>query len=269
MSMIATIKLRKLFGLQASLTLFEQSVELIAQDIAKALKLFSHPAITGFKNVKQSHVIIFTADKGLCGSHNNSVYKAIDVLIKANTKNNIVTDVTCIGTRGANYCKRKEYDVYHKTEINERVFNTTSLMQISTKILNRFLDNEIQEIYLIGNYFISTLQQDTITTRLIPFTPPPKKEKGDKSEELNASIEPEPETFIVLASGLYLFYRLKSALFNSYLSEHSARMTAMENATNNSEDLIRHYVTLQNRARQTAITNELIEIISGKEALKG
>ena len=267
MSMIASIKLRKFFRLQASLALFDQALERIAEDVQQALKHSSHPLITGFPEAKKAHVIILTADKGLCGSHNSSVYKALDLLVRSREEHNMTVDVTCIGIRGANYCKRKEYDIYLHSESNERLISAASVMRIASKLFKRFLDNEVQEIYLINNCFISTLHQNTVTARLMPFTRALKKD--EPRPEVNAATEPEPETFVVLAGGLTLYYKLMSALFNSYLSEQSARMTAMENATNNSEDLINHYVTLQNRARQAAITNELIEIVSGKEALKG
>ncbi|MFH1063110.1 MAG: ATP synthase F1 subunit gamma [Candidatus Omnitrophota bacterium] len=269
MNMIASVKLRKLARMQSSLAFFEKSLESIAEDIHKALNQTDFPLISGFKNIKKTHVIFFTADKGLCGSHNSSVQKSLDIFIREQAKNKIAVDVTCIGLRGANFCKRREYEIYHQTEINERVFNAASVLDLSTKISRRFLNNEIQEVHLIANYFRSTLEQDTVTARLLPL----ETMSADKTKaidyEFNPEIEPEPKKFITLAQGQYLYYKLISALVNSYLSEQSSRMTAMENATKNSEDLINHYVTLQNRARQATITNDLIEIISGKEALKG
>jgi len=269
MNMIASVKLHKLFRTQTSLFSFEKAIENIASDIHKALHHTACPLVSGFKNIKKSHVIIFTADKGLCGSHNSSVHRALDQFISDQKKYNIVVDVTCIGLKGANFCKRRGYDIYHQTEINDRVFNATSMQKLSSKISKQFSDNGIQEIHLIANYFISPLHQDTIMTRLIPFALPDEDKKKDEKHEFNPEIEPDLSTFTVLAQEKYLYYKLISALFNSYLSEHSSRMTAMENASKNSEDMISHYMTLQNRARQTTITNDLIEIISGNEALKG
>jgi F-type H+-transporting ATPase subunit gamma len=268
MNMIASVKLSKLVRIQGALTFFEQSVESIAADIYNGLKPSENPLITGFEKVKQAHVIIFTADKGLCGSHNNSVQKNLDIFIQDKTQSNIAVDVTCIGLRGFNFCKRRGYAVYHQTEINDRVFHSASMRELSLGIAQRFFNNQVQEIYLIANYFISTLQQDTVTARLMPLVLSESKKKAEK-DEFNPEVEPEPKKFMVLAQQQYLFYKLISALINSYLSEQSARMTAMENATQNSKQLINNYVTLQNRARQSAITNDLIEIISGKEALKG
>jgi F-type H+-transporting ATPase subunit gamma len=269
MNMIASVKLRKLARLQSSLAFFEKSLESIAADMQKALAKADFPLISGFKNIKKAHVIVFSADKGLCGSHNSSVQKNLDLFISEQAKNKIAVDVTCIGLRGANFCRRREYEIYHQTEINERIFNAASLLDLSTKISQRFLNNEIQEVHLIANYFRSTLEQDTVTARLIPLESIAADKTKATKYEFNPEIEPEPKKFIALAQKQYLYYKLISALVNSYLSEQSSRMTAMENATKNSEDLINHYVTLQNRARQASITNDLIEIISGKEALKG
>jgi F-type H+-transporting ATPase subunit gamma len=269
MNMIASVKLRKLVRLQSSLAFFEKSLESIVADIQKALAKADFPLISGFKNIKKAHVIVFSADKGLCGSHNSSVQKNLDLFIQEQAENKIAVDVTCIGLRGANFCKRRGYDIYYQTEINDRVFNAAAVLDLSIKISQRFLNNEIQEVHLITNYFRSALEQDTVTVRLIPLTLQAKDKTNEADYEFNPLMEPEPKKFITLAQEQYLYYKLISALVNSYLSEQSARMTAMENATKNSEDLINHYMTLQNRARQASITNDLIEIISGKEALKG
>ena len=147
------------------------------------------------------------------------------------------------------------------------MFTMEQLRIISDKIFKRFIGNEIQKLYVIGNIFHSTLHQETSTIQLFPYF----IEDSKKHDEVSQVPETEPGgDQLALASGkLYLYYKLRSMLRNSYLSEHSSRMTAMENASNNSEDLIEKYITIQNHARQATITNELIEIVSGNEALKG
>ncbi len=267
MNMIASVKMRKLFRLQTSLSFFEQSLKGLTMDIYGAFKKSAFSWIAGHKDIQKVHVIMLTADKGLCGSHNSSVQKSLDLLVNDQVKNYRTVDVTCIGLKGANFCKRREYDIYTQTEISDRVFNAASVLRITSGISKRFLNNEIQEVYLIANYFISTLQQNTITTRLMPLTV--SEAMKDMQLESNPQIEPEEGKFTTFAQERYLYYKLISALVNSYLSEQSSRMTAMENATRNSEDMINHYVKLQNRVRQASITSDLIEIISGKEALKG
>jgi F-type H+-transporting ATPase subunit gamma len=266
MNMIASIKLRKLLHFQSPLQLFAKSLATMAHNIVDAFNDTGHPLITGYKQTKKAHIIIFTADKGLCGKHNNSIQKAASACIEKKQTEGITVDVTCIGTKGATYCLRKGYPVYQQTEINDRALSMDALKGIAAKALQQYLDGSIQQLVVINNNFISTLQQETETTQLLPF--PITLKADEKREILNASTEPVEEEFISVAAELFLFYKLRAALVNSLLSEQAARMTAMENATNNSEDLISRYGRVKNRARQATITNELIEIISGKEAMK-
>jgi len=267
MNLIATIKLRKLFRLQSSLELFESLLEKIAGDIQTACPPLSHPIAGGGNKIEKVHVVVFSADKGLCGPHNTSVHKALDLFMLGKASQNIAVEVTCIGKRGASHCKRKAYTIFQQMEIHERGFDVSSAAQLASTLVQRFFNNDIQQIHIIANYFVSTLQQDTRTAQVLPFPSCDMKDIERMAGDI--SFEPVPDEFLQEAGTLYFYYKLMSALFNYYLSEQSSRMTAMENATKNSEDLIRHYVKLMNRARQANITNDLIEIISGKEALKG
>ncbi len=264
MNMISSIKLRKLYAVQDSLALFNHSVDEIRTIIHSVLSDSHNPIAAGYQDVQRCHVIMFTADKGLCGTHNSSVQKAVDALMKENSDAGIPVDVTCIGNKGVNYCKRKEYTIFQQAEINERVFSVEQLRTISSTIFNRYADNEIQKVYVVSNMFYSTLRHETVTLQLLPLFI--QERKGDTGPGMIT--EPEGDDFVLSAGKLYFFYKLRSILLNSYLSEHSSRMTAMENATNNSEDLINKYIAMENHARQAAITDELIEIVSGKEALK-
>jgi len=276
MNMIASIKLRKLISVQESLALFDKSIEIIRSDIFSALQESEHPLAEGYSRIKRIHIVLFTADKGLCGSHNSSVQKAAAALAEEHQKKGTQVEFSCIGNKGAHFCGRKEYEIFQQAEINERVFNREELKKISSSIFTRFLDNQVQKIYAVGNIFHSTLFQETATLQLLPFfqSRDSAAEKAGSqtpgSSELRyMETEPSGDALALSAGELYLFYKLNSLLMNSYLSEHSSRMTAMENANNNSEDLVNKYITMQNHARQASITNELIEIVSGKEAMKG
>ncbi len=268
MNMISSIKLRKLYTLQDSLTLFSRSVDKIYLEAVRVLADSSSPLAAGYKDITRVHIIMFTADKGLCGTHNSSIQKAVSQLIEENKNSGIELDVTCIGNKGIHFCKRKGYEIYQQSEIGERVFNKEQLKIFSDNIMERFLNNEVQKVVVIGNMFYSTLHQETETKQILPFFIPERDDKEDE-RDLRFMTEPEGDLLAESVSRRYLYYKLQSVLLNSYLSEHSSRMTAMENATNNSEDLINKYISMQNHARQSAITNELIEIVSGKEALKG
>ena len=267
MNMISSIKLRKIYAVQAALAEFNKSVDSLPGQLISTLKSTDTPLVNGYNEISKAHILIFTADKGLCGTHNSSVHKALSALIKENNDKDIESDVSCIGNKGASYCKHKGYNIFQQSEISEKVFTMDQLHIISDKIFDRFIGNEIQKLYVIGNIFHSTLHQETSTIQLFPYYSSDLKKDGEESQLPDT--EPEGDQLAGTTGKMYLYYKLRSLLRNSYLSEHSSRMTAMENASNNSEDLIEKYITIQNHARQATITNELIEIVSGKEALKG
>ncbi len=266
MNMIASIKLRKLFSVQSSLVLFNRAIEETRMDVFNAMQESEHPLIKGHRYIEKIHIVMFTADKGLCGSHNSSVQKAVTRIVKENLEKGVQTEFSCIGNKGAHYCNRNEYEVFQQAEINERVLSREELEKISQSIFSRFMNNEVQKVFAVGNVFHTTLFQETTTLQLLPFFQTEEEEtRGHQPLET----EPSGEQFVISSAAAYLRFKLRSMLLNSYLSEHSSRMTAMENATNNSEDLVNKYITMQNHARQASITNELIEIVSGKEAMKG
>ncbi len=265
MNMIASIKLRKLFSVEAPLAGFSKSLEHIAGEIRGCSGGERHPAMHGYQVQERENIVVFTADKGLCGAHNNTVNRELAVHIEELKRRDISSEVSSFGLKGSNFCRRKGYELFHQAEINDRALSLKDLRRMAGKLYQRYKDGKVQGISVIYNRFINTLQQQTVVQQILPIL---GKEDPRKFES-QAHIEPEPEVFIDSAAELFLYFSFSRALYNSYLSEHASRMTAMENATHNSDDLISRYMTLQNRARQTTITNEIIEIVSGKEAMKG
>jgi len=265
MQMISSIKLRKLLHIQNPSEIFITSLNSIKNMILSSLRNSVHPVITGYKNVKMAHLIIFTGDRGLCGQHNSSVQKTTSICIEKNKLDLIETDVTCIGAKGAVFCKHKGYTIFSQTKINEPLSIMTTIKQLSAKIIQRFLKGEIHQVITISNHFASMIHHNTVISQLFPFEVQTKKDMV--KQNIIAYTEPSLELFLDKAAELYLFYSLQGMFISSQISEQAARMIAMENSSNNSEDLVIRYARIRSRARQSAITNELIEIISGKEAL--
>ncbi len=267
MNLIASTRLYKLFQIQSSLKDFSSAIEKIAEDMSTRLDTDVHPALGGYRKQKRIHAVLFTSDKGMCGAHNNSVHRALATFIEKRLENGTDTEVTCFGAKGRAFSRRRGYNIVDEGVINEKSMSLKKLRETAAKLFSRFTTAKVQEVYLIFNRYISTLQQETVLTKVLPLSP--SSGQADQSKKSAAITEPGAEHFVESAAELYLYYSLTVALYNSYLSEYASRMTAMENATNNSEDLIDRYMTLQNRVRQGEITNEIIEIVSGKEAMKG
>ncbi|MBN2739030.1 MAG: ATP synthase F1 subunit gamma [Spirochaetales bacterium] len=269
MNMIASIKLRKLTRLQDSLITFSDSLKVMRENIMTTLHHKKEPIIYGYKTIKKIHVIILTADKGLCGSHNNSIRKMADAILVKYGGDNQTFEFTCVGTKGINFCKTKQLDIVAQSPIHESIFTMDKLKSFSDRIFHSFYEGKNQLVLLLYNQFHSTIQQTPVISQLLPLSPNHETEETASINKYAGYTEPKEKKFLPQAARLYLSYSFQAALYHSLISEQAARMTAMENATNNSEDLINRYGRARNRARQASITNELIEIISGKEAMKG
>jgi len=266
MNMIASTKFRQLLIKQLALLKFTEALEEIRSLLFLRILQSNSRIVNGSPGVSNIQIIIFTADRGLCGSHNSSIFKCLEKLINKLKINIDDFDITSVGSRGAKYSRKHEYKLYHSVDINEKTLQNGNLLRIAQTSLDRFLNGEIGKVYVIYNRFVSTLIQETTVQEILPLQIDSDNENNNFSAEITSDLS--DEKLAESAAPLLMFYMLKSALANSYLSEHGARMTAMENASNNSQDLIDRYGSIKNRARQTAITNELSEIVSGKEAMK-
>ncbi|MFO7936894.1 MAG: ATP synthase F1 subunit gamma [Kiritimatiellia bacterium] len=262
MNMIASTKLRKLIIRHPALVQFERMINNIRDDIASGLNSFNSPLLRSVRKVRKIHIVAYTADKGLCGSHNSSVLKTLARTVKTQSQKGVSMDITCIGGRARNFCRKREFNIRQEIDSSEQHISDEALREIATDIVQRIAENEVDKVILIYNHFVSTLVQKTQEVQVLPFVTDSKT-----GSETDTDIEPQPDDFILSSAKLYLYYKLKTALTDSYLSEHAARMTAMEQATANADDLVSRYIKIRNRARQAAITSELIEIVAGTEAL--
>lgn len=267
MNMIATTKFKKFSKVQEGLVFFNQKLDSLLVNISASCKESDHPCIKGHGYHKRSHIVLFSADRGMCGSHNSSVNRALAELVDTKNKNSIESEISAVGLKGANYCTKQNYDLKFIGEISEKSFDEKSFYELADRLYAGFVKGDFQELFIVYNEFVSTLSQVTRVVKVFPFVESPALASSDAKVSA-IDCEPSDERFAAASARALLNYRLKAALFNSYLSEHASRMTAMENAANNSEDLIYRYNKLRNRARQTTITNELIEIVAGKEAMK-
>ncbi len=261
MNMIASTKFRKMSQLQFSLPFFSDNIERLERDIRSSFSQNSTLEIDGYDKVGSVEIVVFSADKGLCGAHNSTIRKASSLLAETKRSEGVEVEFTCVGTKAAAFCRRNGYKVYHTAEINEKTLTDETLRKMADGLLARFYEGKVHEIHIIFNEFASTLSQPTRVLRALPF------EHSDTPPGGEVHAEPESDVFLKESAKAILNYRLKTALLHSRLSENAARMTAMDNATQNSEDLIFRYSKLRNKARQTTITNELIEIVAGKEAM--
>ena len=216
-------------------------------------------------------LVVFTADRGLCGGFNASIVKAARLKAIALKGEGKTVKIICVGRKGSDALKREFGDniVARYTGIEgKKGIDFSSATEVADKVLALYDEGEFDVCTIFYNKFVSAISQVATAQQLIPFA----GEEVDEQEEATGSsavYEYEPSEEAILADllprnvGVQIF----GAMLESSASEHGARMSAMDNATRNAGDMIDRLSIQYNRSRQAQITNELIEIISGAEAL--
>lgn len=216
-----------------------------------------------FFDVKEgkSLYVIVTTDRGLCGGFNQNVYKFINNLIEPGQ------DILVVGGKGISHYKRANFSVINNyRDLSEKI-NENSLQKLVDEIINLYLAEKYQKIFLVYNEFKSAVSQNIKIDEILPIR------SSDFQIEVGANqadydYEPSSERIIASMSKKYLYTRVYRALLESGTAEQGARMVAMDSATENAKDLIYDLTLSYNRVRQAAITTEIAEIVAGAEGLR-
>ena len=212
------------------------------------------------REVKRKAYVVVSADRGLAGAFNTNLLKVAQKEIDAFGKENV--DLFCIGKKARDHFKRREYNIItsHVDFWADMEFN--SAITIGRSIIEHFTSGKVDEIHVVYNYFINVGQQQVKSEVLLPLVY--EENNGVTHDRL---YEPSKEELVLSLIPRHLNVQMWKYLLESYASEQAARMLAMENATSNSQDMIKDLTLKFNKARQAAITTEMLEIVSGAEAL--
>lgn len=265
MKMVSASKLRKAHEAQANAKLYAQNLTALTSRVSAAVPAASHPLLTPRDKVKQVLILIVTSDKGLCGAFNHNANKRVASWIEENRRH-VRIDLYCCGRRGYMFFKKRDIvkTHYQNVTVNPQFADAAKIGQ---DFIGFFLGGQCDEVYLSYNQFFSPLSQKTVFEKILPIDPDALiREKVDRTTEY--IFEPEAKELLAVLIPHFLYFKIYFALLENAAGEHGARMTAMDNATNNASDLIDRYTLFRNRARQAAITTELSEIVAGAEALK-
>ena len=213
------------------------------------------------RDIKRKAYVVVSADRGLAGAFNTNIIKIAEQEIDQFGKENV--DLFCIGKKSRDYFKRRDYNIIesHIDFWNELDYDNA--MMIGRSIIDHFISGKVDEIHVIYNYFINLAHQEIKSEVLLPLV----YDKQDK-EIKDRLYEPSKEKLVSSLVPRHLNIQVWKYLLESYASEQAARMMAMENATTNAKDMIKSLTLEFNKARQAAITTEMLEIVSGAEALK-
>ena len=213
------------------------------------------------RNIKRKAYVIVSADRGLAGAFNTNITKIAQNEIDHFGKENV--DLFCIGKKSRDYFKRRNYNIIESHIEFWNELNYDNAMMIGRSVVDHFTSGKVDEIHVVYNYFINLAQQEVKSEVLLPLVY--DDEDGTVRDRL---YEPSKEKLVSSLVPRHLNIQIWKYLLESYASEQAARMLAMENATTNAGDMIKNLTLEFNKARQAAITTEMLEIVSGAEALK-
>ena len=220
------------------------------------------------REIKNVAVVVITADRGLCGAFNNNIIKETNRLIDEDLSSiGAKTQLLCVGKKGYDYFKKGEIPVLDKMigVFSSLDFNTTN--QISEILVSGYLQKKIDKIIFVYNKFKSIIQQKIVSETFLPISIETQNEE-ESSTAVHYIFEPGKKEILEYLLPKHLNAQIWRMLLDSNASELGARMTAMDNATTNAKELIRTLKITYNKERQAAITKEILEIVSGANALR-
>lgn len=263
MNIVSTTKFKKFQKLTYKARAYSETLHHLFEDLLSDLSRESHVLFKGKASIKRVGIIVMSSDRGLCGAFNSNTFKRVEKMIKKFNSENIDVSLITIGKKAADFAKSRhiQVDSEYSQLIPELMFEKAQ--NISADIVDYYLSNFYDEVYMIYSKFYSIISYELQTVKLLPFNVGEVKETN-----VSFDYDPNKEDLLINLIPQLLNTQIYQALLENTSSEHSSRMTAMKNASDNADELIRSLELEYNRVRQSQITQELTEIVSGSQALK-
>ena len=263
MKMVAAAKLRRAQeNIMATRPYATKIYEMLNRLAARA-SADTHPLLA-WRDPQRLELILFTSDRGLCGAYNINLIQRAEKFLEEEKKKHGQIYFSFIGRKGRDYFRKKKVPTHwEKVNFFGRVdYNMAA--QIGQELIKAYTANEVDMVCLLYSEFISPLQQRPVLKTILPIA----QRREEKEMGVDYLYEPSAAEILSQFLPLYIEVQIYQALLESLASEYGARMTAMENATKNAAEMIDKLTLFYNKVRQASITKELIEIVSGAEALK-
>lgn len=267
--MVSAAKLRRAQDAITKMRPYARKLQEILSNVSSSLDS-TEGKFSAQREGKKTLIIAITSNRGLCGGFNNNVIKEVTRMAKEDFSGHNVS-VLSLGKKAADIFKKTKYytaDGFGKDVHgiwDDLTFDNTAV--IAQELMDQFESGDWDRIFIAYNAFKNAAVQIVTTEQFLPVAPP--ENHGAQPANLDYIFEPNKEDIVERIIPNSLKVQLFKALLDSRASEHGARMTAMHKATDNASDLIKELKLTYNKARQAAITNEILEIVGGAEALKG
>ncbi len=237
----------------------------VLNSLALRVENISHPLLA-VRDPRKIRVICMTSDRGLCGGFNTNLIKATERFLKDKSQEGKEISLINVGRKGRDYFRKKASIIGQWVDILGK-FDMTLAVSISNDLITPFIKEEYDELYLIYNQFVNVSVQRPTVIRLFPLPSIGQDVDVDPEKRLDYAYEPSEEVLLQKLLTMYVHVLIFRALLETSAGENGSRMASMDNATKNCEDLIQSLTLKMNKARQAAITAELMDIVGGTEAL--
>lgn len=237
----------------------------VLNSLALRVESVSHPLLA-VRDPKKIRVICMTSDRGLCGGFNTNLIKVTEKFLKEKIKDGKDVSLVSVGRKGRDYFRKKANILAQRVDVLSS-FDMTLAVSIADEVIEPFIKEEYDELYLIYNQFVNVSVQRPTVVRLFPLPSIGQNVDVDPEKYLDYVYEPSEEALLQKLLPMYVHVLVYRALLETSAGENGARMAAMDNATSNCEELISSLTLKMNKARQAAITAELMDIVGGTEAL--
>jgi F-type H+-transporting ATPase subunit gamma len=268
MNMVAAAKLRTTQQQLDQFAPYAKQLTEIMNRVAAGVEPEGFPLLMAHEEVVKVELISITADRGLCGAFNTNLLAAAEAFIQEKEEEGLEVSLSQLGRKGRDYFRRRKRPVrvFHEGMLNNPNYGDASAL--GQEVIDLFLTHEVDEVYVCYSEFITMVTQRPVVKKLLPIAPETMEEEEQEQELLEYIFEPSREGVLNDLLPNYINLQLLEFFFQTAVSEHASRMTAMDNAVNNCREMVRDLTLVYNKARQAAITAELMDIVGGAEALR-
>ena len=267
MNMVAAAKLRSTQGRMESFEPYAGKFAEVLGNLASRIDPEIHPLLVKKEQIRKVELLHFSADRGLCGSFNTNTINVADRWVQDQQGQGRDYGLTLVGKKGRDYFRKQgatitasHIQIYGKIDIS-------FINQMTRDFTTRYLNDEVDEVHMIFTRFISMAKQEPTLVKLIPIEPP-REEEGTEERVAEYVCEPSAEELLIELLPKHIGVQIFNAFLQNEVSEHAARMAAMDNATKNCAEMVEDLTLVYNKARQASITAELMDIVGGAEAIR-
>jgi len=270
MKMVAAARLRRAQESILAARPYATKMLEVLSSLAARTSAEAHPLLAR-REPRRIEVVVFTSDRGLCGAFNMNLIQRTERFVAEEKGRTEEIALSFIGKKGRDYFRKRKVSIRREYINFFGKVDYPLASRIGQALAQAYSDKQVDGIYLLYSEFRSAIQQAVVLKKILPVTPRTPME-GEGAPSRSAAVEylyePSEGEILDKLLPMYVEVQVYQALLESVASEYGARMTAMENATNNAAEMIEKLTLVYNKARQASITKELIEIISGAEAVK-